>query len=249
MKEKVYFYYLKYDSGLAPCLTDDSFLSLACCKGGKRGGMRKSIGNSLIQHGFDKVWVIGLAGKFLCSAPENRDKYNHVVYAMAIQKENIVSVQDYATLPAYKQRKDCLYTRIPGRTGDDIDCFDWSDPTSNVHNNPDAKTRDFNGAYVLITSQFSYWGKNCPDILGKETELIKNISRTPRGYRIIENESDVHIIKSYFLPFIGKAGDPFTPLRASSSICTCCEDTAEYENEDPDIDMKRTSRKKIVCGC
>ena len=38
----LYVYVMINDKGFAPCL-DENLLTLACCKGGKRGGMRTAV--------------------------------------------------------------------------------------------------------------------------------------------------------------------------------------------------------------
>ncbi|MBM6972226.1 hypothetical protein H6A17_14510, partial [Mordavella massiliensis] len=58
----LYVYVMTADKNFAPCF-DENLCTLACCKGGKRGGMRTAVYKDWIKN--DSVWVMGVCGKKL----------------------------------------------------------------------------------------------------------------------------------------------------------------------------------------
>ena len=56
-KTVVYIYALTNDSGFAPCV-DNDWLTLTCCKGGVKGGMRKSAAKEFLVG--NEVFLLGL---------------------------------------------------------------------------------------------------------------------------------------------------------------------------------------------
>lgn len=147
MKRVLYVYAMTNDSGFAPCIKDN-LLSLACCKGGKNGGMRKSAGNDF--NAGNEVWVLGVCGAGLASSNEKM-KYNPVYLAKI---DNVIEMTEYfESGNQYKGRFDHIaYSTIDGVLK--------SQP-ENPHTDENDQKKDINGKYVLLSNHFVYWGEKC----------------------------------------------------------------------------------------
>lgn len=142
----LYVYALTNDSGFAPCIKDGK-LTLACCKGGKRGGMRKAAAMDF-QNKFE-VWILGLCGKSL--AGNDPQKEYKPVYLARIN--NVYRMQEYFSNEKNKNRSDYkAYTVIDGRLVSTKD---------NPHKTEDEHEKDIGGGYVLCSDEFVYWGNKC----------------------------------------------------------------------------------------
>lgn len=162
----LYVYALTCDSNFAPCFDNDMF-SLACCKGGKNGGMRTSVRNAK-ERGED-VYVLGVCSKTLSKeATKNlndivdRD-YKPIFFAKV---DECVEYSDYyADNSVYKGRTDQrAYSVVKGEIVPNEEC--------NPHfGNHEAIEKDIGGRYVLISKEFIYLGDKCGKLL---TSIEKN---------------------------------------------------------------------------
>ena len=98
------------DNGFAPC-TDKGWFTLACCKGGKKGGMRKSAFKNSEGNDID-IYVLALCGKALAkelakkTAKTDYEKYLYKpVYFAKIDK--IISMIDYYKTIGGKSKGRC----------------------------------------------------------------------------------------------------------------------------------------------
>ena len=168
----LYTYALTSDSGFAPCISHNLF-TLACCKGGKKGGMRKSIGEK-VKDGYE-IWVLGLCGK----AIDANSNYKPIYLA------KITGVTDMITYYSGKSKN----------RNDDVYYVDNSTlvPTNNNPHNEDQRQKDRNGKYVLYSNCFTYFGDNCneySDIEDCFPQIIEDISKAPRNYHVYNNIDD-----------------------------------------------------------
>ncbi len=156
-KTVLYVYAMTNDSGFAPCV-NNNLLTLACCKGGEKGGMRTKAAEDFL-HGND-VWIMGLCGKGL--AGKDKDKEYSPIYLA-----NITSVSDmisYYSINEYRNREDHKAYRVENG---DLIATDF-----NPHNK-EAQEKDKCGKFVLLSNRFVYWG----DVCGKEKKELANLIR------------------------------------------------------------------------
>lgn len=147
MKKVLYVYAMTNDSGFAPCIKDN-LLSLACCKGGKNGGMRKAAGNDF--NAGNEIWIIGLCGAGLASS-NKKMRYNPVYLAKI---DNAIEMTEYfEEKNKYSGRTDYkAYRTING---------ELKSQPENPHTTKDEQEKDINGKYVLLSNHFVYWGEKC----------------------------------------------------------------------------------------
>ena len=98
-KTVLYVYAMTNDSGFAPCVAE-GLLTLACCKGGKKGGMRLSAAKHFKNN--DDVWVLGVCGKRLAN------KYGKTAYSPVYLARitNVTEMTEYYTNTKYSGRAD-----------------------------------------------------------------------------------------------------------------------------------------------
>lgn len=178
----LYVYVMTADKNFAPCF-DENLWTLACCKGGKRGGMRTAVYKDWVKN--DSVWVMGVCGKKL--ADKNRKIDYAPIYIAKIT--DVKEMIDYYQDNTYQNRRDHKAYRVdngvlkPQENGD------------NPHHDKPEEERDIGGRYVLFSNQFTYWGKNCEkESFLKESPLFKGIipegeekegiARHARGYMV-----------------------------------------------------------------
>ena len=139
-KTVVYIYAMTNDSGFAPCV-QGNWLTLACCKGGIRGGMRKSAASEFFAG--NNVYLLGLCGKTL-----SRETAFSPIYFAKV--DEVIAMEDYyADGGRSAGRKDDVYKVVNGEL--------HSKP-NNPHKTKDLHDKDRGGSYVLCSHQFTYWG-------------------------------------------------------------------------------------------
>ncbi|MDD6763408.1 MAG: hypothetical protein PUD92_07270 [Clostridiales bacterium] len=182
-KNVLYVYAMTNDSGLAPCV-ENGILTLACCKGGKNGGMRRKAANDLKEK--NDVWILGLCGKRL--AGDNANKVYMPVYLAKLSEA--VCMKKYYSTPEYRKRADGrVYKVVNGELK----------PTKCNPHNDNEREKDIGGKYVLISENFTYWGDECgksgkeikeafPYIFESDTDKGKcGIDKHCRGYMVDRN--------------------------------------------------------------
>ena len=192
------------DSGFAPCIKDD-LLSLACCKGGKNGGMRKAIAQDFF-NSENEVWVLGLCGKGL-AANNTQMIYNPVYFARI---DNVIEMTKYFEFGnEYSERSDHkAYKTING---------ELESQPENPHTEKSEQTKDKNGKFVLLSNRFVYWGEKCGES-GSELKVLypaifkgdgnkQGIEQHYRGYlvdRDFECNIESDLAKFNWFPSDGK---------------------------------------------
>lgn len=177
----LYVYVMTTDGGFAPCLSEN-LLTLACCKGGKKGGMRSAVYKDWIKN--DSVWVMGVCGKKIAG------KNSKIAYApIYIAKiTDVKEMTDYYQDNRYNNRRDHKAYYV-------ADGILKSRDKYNPHHNKPEEKRDIGGRYVLFSRQFAYWGEICEKRrFLEESPLFKEIipagdekegiSRHYRGYMV-----------------------------------------------------------------
>ena len=164
----VFIYAMTNDSGFAPCVQKNWF-TLACCKGGVRGGMRKSAAKEFLAG--NNVYLLGLCGKTL-----DREKANLPVYLAKI--DEVIEMEEYyADSGRSKGRADDVYKVING---------ELISKANNPHKTHYLHEKDKGGQYVLCSHQFTYWGNKCGEsgheIEQELNEIFKNI-RSRQSFR------------------------------------------------------------------
>lgn len=231
MKQKIYIYNMTFDSGFAPCV-DNDILTLACCMGGKKGGMRKSIGKALIKDGINEVWILGLCAKTLCA-----QKRSQVVYSACVKKEDLLTAYDYFGDPEYSHRKDAIYGVQKDSDGQEM--IYLKESTGGIHNSEDDLIKDENGQYVIKTQKFTYWGENSVSIRSDFRELAVYMEAHPRNYHVMTDLEDIQKLMAckaiWYNAQKSIQGSPFYPL-------------PEYPKEgDQSFEQEKIMHK--LCGC
>ena len=176
----LYVYAMTCDTNFAPCI-DEGWLTLACCKGGKKGGMRRSAGEELLKG--HEVWVLGLRAKCL----DARQAYQPV-YLARLDKNALPMTEYYRAGGLSAGRADGVYE--VNETGG----------LAPAHGNPhqyseEAMERDRNGTYVLTSHHFIYWGNEdietdkhiVSEMKQYFPEIFEKITRHSRGYLVDRN--------------------------------------------------------------
>ncbi len=187
----LYIYAMTNDSGFAPCV-DDGWFTLACCKGGVKGGMRKKVAEDYNTEG-NNVYVLGLCGKGLANG--NEAMIFSPIYLAKI--DDVIEMKDY-----YKktEEKGSWKNKRANKRTDDVYSISSNDnlePTKcNPHNEEDIK-KDIGGRYVLCSRRFTYWGdacgtKNENDIEDSFPDLFARIRKRTRfrGYMVDRDFSE-----------------------------------------------------------
>lgn len=155
MKSKLYIYRMMNEGGFAPCI-DAGMLTLSCCKGGWKNGVKTGI----------RYWI----GK---DYEMNPDKCK--AYVMGIYKDNIcyfAEITKVMKMTEYyrngglsKGRSDDIYYVQDGQ-------LEHKGDKGSPHNTKDDRERDKNGVFTLISckDKFQYFGAN-----NFPVDKIKNI--------------------------------------------------------------------------
>lgn len=163
MSRNIYIYRLTSDSGNAPCIFEEGYkktedlLTLACCKGGqiRNGkivytGLRHSIGNNHYKKD-DEVYLIGTFE-------------NSVLYVAKIT-DILREEEYYSEKSKYRNRQDCIYEYI-GEQNEYWKSFRRrKNFNSKFHPSDEIRLKhDIAGEYVLLSSEFSYFGEKHREI-------------------------------------------------------------------------------------
>ena len=182
-KTIVYIYVMTNDNGFAPCI-DNNWLTLACCKGGKKGGMRKSAKNDFSAG--HNVYLLGLCGKTLATKAMKSEMEFLPVYLAKIDK--YIEMKEYYKIGGLSAgRKDDVYIYDADK--------DEFEPKKCNHHSEDEQKKDKGGKYVLCSHQFTYFGNKCGKKGCEIKEFIRNASekksirecKSFRGY-IVERD-------------------------------------------------------------
>lgn len=160
-------YVVNVDNGGAPCAPDNS-LTLGICKPAIR---RKAKAG-------DRIVGISGCGKGRARAPDG-SKYpvTAVIYAAIV--ERVLSWKDYAALPQYQDRMDCLYAISPTTQN----TFHRKENT--VLHTEDDMEKDLSGP-VLLCREFRYFGKNAVPLSGVSSLLQELGSVMGRRSRVCD---------------------------------------------------------------
>jgi hypothetical protein len=175
-KTVVYIYAMTNDTGFAPCI-DNRLLTLACCKGGVKGGMRMSAARE-VESGND-VYVLGLCGKRIA---KTGNMLYRPVYLAKIDKA-ILMEQYYAEGGLSEGRTDDVYELV-------ADALEHKGGNLPHCDSEHTQAKDIGGQYVLRSRQFAYWGGKCGEsgleIEGEFPEIFDAIRsrRSFRGYNV-----------------------------------------------------------------
>jgi len=157
MNPKIYLYKMTTDCGGAPCVFR-GLLSLAICKPEIRKGAREG----------DIIFGFG-----------DKKKINdeRMIYIARVTKK--VPPGEYYRNPEYANRPDCIYYDEKG--------YAKRKPKAKFHKDTDEIPRDvgvrFERAYVLLSQDFRYFGKNGTTDYKQKFPLVK---------KLVENQRDGH---------------------------------------------------------
>jgi len=231
-KTILYVYVMTSDTGVAPCVAD-GLLTLAVCKGGKKGGMRKSVPKSIAAK--NDVYVMGVCGKGLAKIGKFENKEN-----LEYRPIYIAKIDDAVPLTKYfggdsKGRDDDWYTVKDGGIV----------PTKANNHSEEDREKDKGGEYVLTSRQFVYWGDKCGDEYGQavwnDVTLCEEMESHPRGYTIVEGEDKF----SEFVNSWAWFPKPSKSLVLGESSCT--EYYADNDETEHSCGTCAPKRKKIIC--
>lgn len=197
MNKVIYAYRLVDDTGFAPCV-DNGLFSLACCKGGQvrngrniKTGLRYHVGKYKQEFPNDEIYLLGIY-------------HNRLLYYAKVT--NVMDMTEYFSEKRKKEfgrRKDHIYDVKGG-------ALERNDFVPFIHEKGDVRNvQDANGVFVLLSSQFTYFGRKAPDlskdlltVLPRNRETKKYIGATTQGINIHERIMD--IVK----PFRGAVDKP-----------------------------------------
>jgi hypothetical protein len=180
----VYIYVMTNDSGFAPCI-QNNWLTLACCKGGIKGGMRKSAAKEF-QAG-KNVYLLGLCGKTLA-----RETAYLPVYLAKVD-EVIDMIDYYADDGRAAGRQDNVYR---------VENGELIAKANNPHSDY-CRAKDLGGQYVLCSHQFTYWGNKCgtsgTEIEQEYSELFASIRKRNsfRGHIVFRENHFIETAKTW----------------------------------------------------
>lgn len=186
MNKVIYAYRLVDDTGFAPCV-DNGLLSLACCKGGQvrngrniRTGLRYHVGKHRQEFPEDEIYLLGIY--------HNRLLY----YAKVTSVMDMTEYFSEKTKKEFGKRKDHIYDVRDG-------ALQRNDFVPYIHEKGDIRNiQDANGVFVLLSRQFTYFGRSAPDIpqnllavLPRNRETKKYIGASAQGMNIHERIMDI----------------------------------------------------------
>lgn len=158
MKEpnRIYFYKMTSDSGGAPCV-HGKILSLAICKPDIRRTAR-----------VDDL-IFGFGGE---------DLGGRLIYAAFVTEK---CYKDYYVKRKYKTRPDCIYHKMNGKAA--------IKKNARYHSTGDQLEKDigknFKKAYVLLSSDFRYFGSKGNTNYRKQCKALKKaLHRLTQGHRV-----------------------------------------------------------------
>jgi len=157
MGEHLYLYKLVADGGGAPCVWR-GLLSLAICK----PKIRKNAAKGDI--------IFGVGGK---------NYGQRLIYIAKVTAK--LDKGDYYRKRQYAKRPDCIYRNVEGRA--------QLKPQARYHNQSDQRRKDvgttFENAYVLLSSDFRYFGRKGTDDYKRDFPAIAALVKgLRRGHRV-----------------------------------------------------------------
>lgn len=174
--------------GFAPCI-DNNLFTLACCKGGqiRNGkdiitGLRYHVGRYYYTHPGDEIYLLGIYK-------------NSMLYYARIT--DVIPMDDYFSTQGksvYGDRTDQIYDAEAGILKRN-DLLAHIHPKGSVQNE-----QDKNGLYVLVSRQFTYFGKNAPAI---DAEILRMLPKNREVKRYADSCSEYGSIHSYAMGLIG----------------------------------------------
>ncbi len=188
---KYYSYVVARDFGFAPN-PFGKHCTLATCKHKIR--KKASVGH----------WIFGITSK---------TKGNRLIFAMKVDKK--ITFNEYWELPEFQYKKPVLNGSLKQMYGDNIYHLDektnkWFQADShhsldNGEINYENLNRDTSGEFVLIASEFYYFGKENIEI----PEKLKTEFSVGRGHKCVKEKDAVELIKWLSENFeMGFQGDP-----------------------------------------
>lgn len=226
MKRILYVYAMTNDSGFAPSVKN-GLLSLACCKGGLKGGMRKAAGLDFFKDDTE-VWVLGLCGK---SLSQNGKMVYNPVYLAKI--DNAVEMTEYFSPDnKFAGRNDYrAYKTVNG---------ELESQPENPHTDAYEQQKDINGKYVLLSEHFVYWGEACGESGTEIRALYPAIYKGDGTKSGIENHSRGYLVDRNFIFDIEAdlGGFDWFPSNGGCNIISAKAISGEYvyieENDEED---------------
>lgn len=184
----IFSYRIAYDMGFAPCI-DNNIFTLACCKGGqiRNGkniitGLRYHVGQHYYRNPVDEIYLFSIYK-------------NSMLYYARIT--DVITMNEYFSTrgkSVYGDRTDQIYDAEAG-------ILKRNDLLPHIHpKGSDQNEQDWNGHYVLVSRQFTYFGKNAPAI---DAEILRMLPRNREVKRYADSCSEHEIIHSYAMGLIG----------------------------------------------
>ena len=199
----IYKYSLATDSGLAPCV-ENGLLSLACCKGGRKNGIKTGIRywigrrNKAGDYKTDKIYVLGMYhGKFL--------------YIARIT-DVVPMIEYHAVGSCYKGRNDDIYDVKNGKL-----IRNNKHVKDKVHTDSDQQIRDKTGFYVLLSTDYVYLGRDAR----KDAYIWGNVPKSSVSRPLSSKDNDVvdKIIEACWKYNDGNQHRPTSPIGECSKGC------------------------------
>lgn len=199
-----FIYRMTSDTGNAPCVYGD-LLTLACCKGGQLRYYKNS----------DKITPVHTGLRH--SIGKLKECSDTTVYVMGIKKERVIYVaeitrcltmEEYFSSEEFQKRQDCIY-----------ECFENQDEQGNVwklkrrknfnnrfhgyesqYSDKGNKDKQFHcdelGDYVLLSSNFSYYGNGTENSVLIPDNLIELMPKHQESKHYSDNNSIDKFFKS-----------------------------------------------------
>ncbi|MBN9286091.1 MULTISPECIES: hypothetical protein [unclassified Flavobacterium] len=185
----IYAYKITRDYGFAPNPFGE-YCTLACCKPHLR--RKASVGD----------WIIGTG------AVENGLLY-HIIFLMKVTEK--ITFQEYWEDPRFNNKKPVINGSLKQLHGDNIyfkdKNNDWHQLDSHHSGyegelNEKNKKQDLSGKYVLISTEFSYFGNKAWRVPSKYSELCPSNNIRDRDFKTIINEDlAIELINGIFKDF------------------------------------------------
>ncbi len=162
-RKNIYLYKLTSDDGAAPCVRDD-LLSLAICK----PMIRRKVKEGDV--------IFGFAANSL-----HRERDNRLVYVAVITKK--LNGQQYYGDRRFRGRADCIYTSRGGQFQRGRGALYHHGPGDITHDLGESPWHE--RAYVLLSNDFRYFGREGNTQYKEQYPLIKNsVEHLGQGHRV-----------------------------------------------------------------
>lgn len=177
---KMYSYLMEHDFGLAPN-PFGKYCTLAVCKPQIRNSGNLELGD----------WVIGTGSKALAKTTGKNRIVGKLIYAMQVSER--ITLEQYWLDERFKYKKPIMNGTLVTMYGDNFYHKDhdgnWIQEDS-AHCNLDGTCNtehletDTNGACVLISEDFFYFGDNAPKIPND----LKEVCHTTQGAKLVKSD-------------------------------------------------------------